>query len=319
MLKEKRIASIDNIKFICIVSMVLCHYGYKNDMLVQFIYGFHMPSLFVISGYLYKKHCWKNDLLVFGVPIILFSILGCLWNYYLFVIHNENETAAVFFQKLTLGFFFTNHGYYHTPFTGIWFIIGLLCMRQILNWVNIEKYGMLLCIVCVLLTECNTQYNFSLYLKEFSLLKPVMIFPFFYCGYILKNRSIKISTIGAVLFFISYIVITFFNGRTDMYDGTYGISYVLVLVGTFIFFVSMCHFLYFPLGHIVKNYSIGTFLILGTHSIGFPYLVGIINRYVHIHNISVLLCLMLFFIVIFPVIKTCNLYCPIVLGKMKKK
>lgn len=101
-----------------------------------------------------------------------------------------------------------------------------------------------------------------------------------------------------------------------MYDGSYGLSYILAVIGAFVLFVSMKHFMCKSLGKIVEFYSIGTFMILGTHSIFFPYLVGILNRYIHINNISVVICLVLFFVVIFPVIKSCSSYCPIVLGKL---
>jgi len=314
-----RIVSIDNIKVICIILMVLCHFGFKNDIVIQFIYGFHMPSLFIISGYLYKRRDLKKELYSFGIPIILYSLLSIMWMLYWHVWRTNDETINEFFCKLIPGFIFTNHGEFHTPFTGIWFIIGLLCTRLFFNWVNIEKYGAQISLICLLLTELNTKYGFSISLKECTLFKPIMIFPLFYGGYLLKKYNVVITRFVAILLFISYLAICWMNGRVDMYGGSYGTSYILAIIGAFLLFISMYRLFCISFGNIVKTLSIGTFLILGTHSLVFPLFVVFLNRYIHIKNVSVVLCVILFFVVIFPLIKYCNENYPIVLGKLSKK
>ena len=75
MVQRERIAYIDIAKTICIILMVVGHWT-TNSTLLMYIYSFHMPTLFVISGYLYKPHSWKRTLLSFGVPVAFYSLLN---------------------------------------------------------------------------------------------------------------------------------------------------------------------------------------------------------------------------------------------------
>ena len=50
---NQRLDSIDLAKGIAIFLMILCHSGMNNGI-TQWIYAFHMPLFFVVSGYLYN-------------------------------------------------------------------------------------------------------------------------------------------------------------------------------------------------------------------------------------------------------------------------
>lgn len=66
---------IDWSKTILIWLMVLGHAG-LNGIPREFVYAFHMPAFFIISGYLYKPHSWLRTLKGFGLPIIFFSAIN---------------------------------------------------------------------------------------------------------------------------------------------------------------------------------------------------------------------------------------------------
>lgn len=72
---KKRENWIDWSKTILIWLMVLGHAG-LNGIPRDFVYAFHMPAFFIISGYLYKPHTWFRTLKGFGMPIIFFSAIN---------------------------------------------------------------------------------------------------------------------------------------------------------------------------------------------------------------------------------------------------
>lgn len=67
-----RMAWIDYTKVICIFLMVCCHAGQKG-LITQITYQFHMPAFFIISGLLFRPKGFKNTIISFGIPIIVFG------------------------------------------------------------------------------------------------------------------------------------------------------------------------------------------------------------------------------------------------------
>lgn len=66
---------IDWSKAILIWLMVLGHTGLSGYGR-EFVYVFHMPAFFIISGYLYKPHSWFRTLRSLGIPVICFSLIN---------------------------------------------------------------------------------------------------------------------------------------------------------------------------------------------------------------------------------------------------
>ena len=58
--------------------MVVGHWT-SNDILIRYIYSFHMPALFIISGYLYKPRPWIKSILSFGIPVAFYSLLNLVF------------------------------------------------------------------------------------------------------------------------------------------------------------------------------------------------------------------------------------------------
>ena len=67
-----RIAFIDAAKFICIFLMIVGHWT-NIEWLKFYIYSFHMPAMFVISGFLFKPRPWKNTIIAFSIPLFFFG------------------------------------------------------------------------------------------------------------------------------------------------------------------------------------------------------------------------------------------------------
>ena len=65
----QRISFIDVAKATCIILMVIGHWA-ENELIITYIYSFHMPALFIISGYLYRSHSFTKTLLGFFIMFI---------------------------------------------------------------------------------------------------------------------------------------------------------------------------------------------------------------------------------------------------------
>ena len=72
---RKRDVWVDWAKAILIWLMVVGHAG-CDGISRDFIYAFHMPAFFIISGYLYKPHPLMKAIKSFGVPILFFSMVN---------------------------------------------------------------------------------------------------------------------------------------------------------------------------------------------------------------------------------------------------
>ena len=101
----KRDKSIDFIKGIAIYLVVLAHCWLISSEIFNFIYSFHMPLFFCISGYLFSaKRKYKSFLFAkfkaLIVPYILFFIFSFLVSVLLL---NRNVTVLKGIEYLLLG------------------------------------------------------------------------------------------------------------------------------------------------------------------------------------------------------------------------
>lgn len=131
-------------------------------------------------------------------------------------------------------------------------------------------------------------------------------------------QQIKISGIYSFMLIAAYIAVSILNGRIELYYGCFGKSYLLSIIAVVMLFFAFSNVLKIPGNNILKAYSIGTLLILGTHSLVFPVLVGLLDDYLA-HNVSVLVCTIFYFVIIYPIIVFTNKNFPILLGKLSKK
>lgn len=74
----KRDRSLDVLKALCLIFMVLGHCGFPGT---QFIYLFHMPLFFMASGYLFN---WNNVITTEGLKKFFFRKIKTLWMPYVF-------------------------------------------------------------------------------------------------------------------------------------------------------------------------------------------------------------------------------------------
>lgn len=160
---KKRIDWIDTAKGIGIILVVLGHVN-QNKNLQYFIYSFHMPLFFIISGYLYEtkeKYIQKKAKRIL-IPYLIFSL--CTYLYWFFIEKNIRVQIVSPLEQF-INIFIARGGDQNYIFNVVmWFLPCLFITEIIFNF---------------LYTKIKVKY------KQFILLLIIMIFSIL--GFIYPN------------------------------------------------------------------------------------------------------------------------------------
>ena len=189
----KRIEWIDIAKGITIFLVIIGHVS-NNTTINYFIYSFHMPLFFIISGFLYKKkeNYTKRKFKSILIPYFIFSILSFM---YWFIIERnfreQNISAFKAFINIFLAFA-ENNGYIFNVV--LWFLPCLFFTEIIFN---------------LLITKVNYKYmKYIMFTSSIigfiipritSIRLPFCIdivftsIVFYYIGFLLKNKLNNIN------------------------------------------------------------------------------------------------------------------------------
>lgn len=313
-----RINWIDWAKAITIILVVMGHFNFNQSSFTyqNFIYIFHMPIFFFLSGYLYKSIpefpvFFKKNVLSLIVPYLFFNILTliCITLPYLLLGKiTITDLEASFLSFLTGGSF---------TFAGpTWFLISLFNVKLISYFIlKLKiKYQILLIIIfpiIALLIKGNLYYG----------LKAAFVcIPFYIVGFHVRNNNLldKIKDsryLQLFLFLISFVFLVVSNniqGRIDVYKcvlGTYPLLfYVNAFVGSFMV-IMFCKMLNNLESKFVKTISSGTIVILGLHIFLNIYISKIVSKLGHM--IYTDFSLNLFVIILMSITVVLILYYPI--------
>ena len=213
-MKQDRITFIDKAKALATFLVIYCHlYSVESDERL-YVYAFHMPFFFFISGLLEKKRTRKDNLIkiVKGiiVPLLLYSVIGLIFNVVI-----ANNAVDVLLKSSIVGLLYG----LEFKVNGIcWFLFALIWCKLIANEIiNNPLKGTVLWVIC-----CVTFMRNTLYIAQ-----GCMAVPFFMFGYYAKNKILEVSKhsylkyMCIILFAISAII-TNFNGRVSMFAHSFG-------------------------------------------------------------------------------------------------
>ena len=315
-----RIAFVDAAKAICIFLMVVGHWT-RNELLLIYIYSFHMPAFFTISGFLYKPHHWIKTILSFGIPILFYSSV----NFAILIITDQLLWENLNFKYIVDCFLCYRYGLGSMClFVGLWFLWALLGLRLLFG--DIKFLGKIrkcyiplsaLVISYVSLENLFIDTN-TLFRGWFIGCKTIQSLPFFCLGLYLREKKwlpqmVPLPIIMSLLLFSISIPIV--NGRCGILETAYGVSFFLfsfnAMASTILLFFLVN---YIPANQVCVTISKGTLFILGIH-------MPLINFIEYIDVIPEILNFIIPFLVIlicyYPIMWL-DCYCPILLGKMKK-
>lgn len=298
-----RIAWIDWAKALLIISMVIGHYS-APDMLKQYIYAFHMPAFFIISGYLYKPKSLYKVFISFLVPLTLFGLINFCWAYLRMITKGEDGIPINHFWEIP------------TMFPGYWFIQTLFICRMLSGDLlgKVSKYvflgGATISSMVILTEEWNLIKVNYLWVRHI-----ISCYPFFAFGYLLKlfNYNIKRNSYFYILALAIYVGMTYFIGRCDVGEQIFNYSYFLyaiVAVISSVLFFHLCSKC--PKNKIIEYLSEGTLIVLGVHRIP-AAMYGIM----HGHPLSWIVSMLITVTISIVLIKIiCRRY-PLIMGKVR--
>lgn len=190
----------------------------ESNTIRTYIYGFHMPFFFMISGFLAKK---RRDGLLFSlkknvqsllIPFLFFNVFFSLF----YGLTTESNVLSQFY-KLFKGLY-TATG---TPCKASWFVICLFYIKCIFD-ISIQKKLLKFVFVVVVSLTCIPLFFPSFYLPSRLFIGQTIIGLVFYIfGYYLKNcfpQKIPfiVSILGTPLFFYLSYLATLFNGKISV-------------------------------------------------------------------------------------------------------
>lgn len=320
---------LDFTKVLGLYLMILGHGNMVSDELRVYIYSFHMPLFFIISGLLTKDKVEYNTLKVTTksllVPYIIMNII-CLM---IFIVSEYFKGAFDFvILKQHLFAILLGVGYdTHTlkpVCTPMWFFYSLFIVKNlyaVLPKGNISK--IIQVILCVAFVMVLKHFQYDTYIPVDSAL---LAYPFFIIGTSIRsyvNYQFKIwhVIIATAMLIIAYFV-SKFNGRCDIDTMRYGrCLFLFIYTGT----VSTISIL------VITSFIGSKLSCLDTWSKiiceGAPIIVGLNIFVIHIfksvlskltwNNIYGILGGILIMLMFYPVILLSKRYFPSILGYRK--
>ena len=207
----KRIEYIDIAKGIGIILMIIGHMPSINDYLNRFIYSFHMPLFFIISGYFFKhkdnKQCIKSILKRLIVPYIITccAIIGI--KMFLTKINNNSDNLLEEIKTWGLASLYGSGGKSEWgigPIGAIWFLLALGWAMYFMNKIYTKKYQYIWVSIIAYIGYKTTEFIWL----PLSIQAGMVGLLFFYIGLLCKENSIldkKISMetyLGIIAIFI---------------------------------------------------------------------------------------------------------------------
>ena len=311
-----RIAWVDWVKALSIFFVVVGHVG--SESLRPFVYAFHVPAFFVISGYLYKKAWWLQTFLSFTVPVLHFSILWFLLS--LPMLHFDFREAWA-----TNTWFVYKLDETRPMFTGLWFLEVLFVGRLLLGDAgfdfinkNYKFFSLIAVIISVLIDVLSIELNW--YVSRI-----IQCFPFLGLGLYLKEKNLfninpksnvamAIAVGGGVLFIILVNVNQWCDIMYNRYNSSFIIFFLNAVIGTLLL-IYLCHF--FNRSSVVEVLSIGTLVVLGCHTRIASLFMAAFHRLYDNNVLDGVLSPIISLLVSYFVIILCQKYCPYLLGKIK--
>lgn len=340
---KKRIAWVDNLKAVGIFWVILAHHNI-NPKMTQYIYSFHMPLFFLLSGYLLDIDRYTNintfiqkKLRTLILPYFVFAFTSYL--FWLLVVRNlsiRGTALSTPVLKSFLGIFYSvgTEGWNIPLGTPLWFLTCLFVV-EILFWYVYKISANISVLKTMILIFSITGYLGSVFMPfrlPWNIDVALTAVTFYGTGFIFKNTIDAISQFAVkrnlfliIPFFILNILFCFLNGKIDMYENHYGspiFFYLSALSGTMVFIILSK---IIPPNKLLSFIGSNTIIILGLTGVSLFIIRGIFysvyKNLPDLNNISIITGMLFSFLqlaLLSPVIYVIGTYFPFLLGRAKQ-
>lgn len=270
-MENNRLGWIDYSKSICIFLIVVGHVPNTPPFLCSFLWTFHVPIFFFISGYLYKENVAPKVFIIKKVKRILLPYIYLYLLSVVFLVITKADYNFSNIYKMSIGFLWGTNVYPYYANVPLWFLISLFSVELIFNFI-VVRYPLLFVFFLITSVEFYSKGLINLF---FSFDLTLIGLNYFIIGFLLRKYNllskIKNSLPLLITAFITCTVLTSiyaYNGNV-WYGGRY---YLISLSGGVIgicMIISISKILekLFALHSIIVFYSNRTILILGLHSL----------------------------------------------------
>lgn len=320
MVASKRINYLDCIRGFALLLVILGHiYIYTNPIKV-WIYSFHMPLFFIISGFL-----WSNKNIDIKITIIkrfkALIIPYILFGLVFFILRsNLNSSINLSLKNYIFSLLTTSN------LGALWFLPSLFIievMFSVLNKLKIhDSVRIIITLILFFIGLNGNKYYTSIYI--IVIYRSLVGFGFFVLGkYIFKYiKNIKVSYIVIFFMLLVNVNLSLKNSCVDLWGLAFNnkVLYVVCsILGSFttiLFFKNISS--KFENISLLNYVGINSLIIMSTHQL----ILDTINRITGINSYGTLeglfICTIILIIEI-PIIYIINRYLPFMIGKLNKK
>lgn len=314
---KNRLEYIDLIKGFSILLVVLGHiYDFENNIKI-WIYSFHMPLFFIISGFFVNKDIKLGRLLSkkfksLIIPYISFGIGIMLLMYFSINLRNELNEYIMFFM-IGVGR------------DALWFLPALFIVEILFNIIDrIEskssKYIMLVILFLIGLYGKNYYENMILIV----IYRAFIGLGFYSIGNYIYDyvTNCNLSYLSLVIIFATNMILALNNSYIDLWGLYFNDKFIYVfcsIVGSLsviIFFKKISNRIKYK--KILMFFGRNTLIIMSTQQIIINY-INIVTKSQYYSTKEGLIVLLIVMIIELPIIYIINNYLPFMIGKLKKQ
>ncbi len=320
---SQRIGYIDTAKLIGLALVCFCHIPHTEGDFHIWAYSFHMPLFFLLSGLFFRpeKFSLKSTAMQLLIPFFFFNILiGCLPTLINLILYRQLVAPDIHFDEWLMSKYTIGPS---------WFLVSLFCIRVVCHYVHRWTHGVIgivvLSIVAILLFVFTYDAKFW---QVLSLGSTVLGLPFYVIGYLLKDSFAKTVSFGGLWLTIALVILSVlavFNEQVGMHENSYGknilLFFIFALTGSFSI-VRLSQYIPMPKPWL-EVFMGGAMMYLCLHTFLFEYIILAWNKLTNDFSGNTLtekiVVTILTFVVIYPLSVFMLKYCPILLGRTKKK
>lgn len=340
--KDNRLEFLDVAKGLGIILVVIGHVSI-NNIINTWIYSFHMPLFFVISGYLNscskkkisnKKYIIKKSKRLL-VPYFIFSIISYI--YWVVIERSIRGIDDVSIIKEFVNIFIAKGGSENYVFNAVmWFLPCLFITEIIFYFINKKDNSKRIAMILILSSVIGYLLSCYSHIRLPWCIDIMFTSVVFYgIGYYMSNNKSLFNNSDSNRFkyslaimgsFLLVVFISYFNGRVDMNNNVfnnYFMFYIGALMGINFILLLSNKVKYNWITYLGRN----SLIIMLVHEPLKRIILKLIEMITKINmdtlrgNIFlIIICSCLIILLITPLIFIINKFLPIVIGKgMKKK
>ena len=323
---------IDTAKIVGIYLVTIGHGSLVSIHWQQYIYSFHMPLFFFLSGMLYHHRSTtetlKHNTRTILVPYLIINIIGLLYISFSYWLNDclSFDKIISHIGAIMLGLGYTA-GRWIPVCTPLWFVITLFIILVVMSFLRTKIQIIAFSIFSVIAFLLLYHFNIDFYIPVDSAL---MALPFFSAGFITKKliledkRPMIIETAIALVMLFGCYILSNVNGRVSLGSCNFGnnilLFYVTAFLGT-IGFINMSKVLdRIRLKMRVgggKSYVSGLFIIMGFNVIVVFQAQRVVEVFFPSLTITTPLGMLIGIVILllfWPIITFCKKYIPAIVG-----